>query len=286
MLRKLLLTSVIIYIKAGSILQVMVGLLICVGFLIAQVKFQPFNSDEDDNLQSVSLGSSVLTLVSAAMIMDTHTDNAAIATFLILGVNLAVVGFALYILLFVTLPEMYATQMAQIRGYQQDMEDVKQFLENVEDYHDAGDIGGIGALDFVETMTSNLDDDEDDEEVALHHRGRRDNGEGAGMEISMVELAATQGSGTGGHHLATNEQQHDTVQSEVDADTLPELGVSGQPAPVNAAVQKLEIEIGANTHTVSLLALAGNCLWLPCRTPLSSIRFGWQRCPMLAWLAA
>ena len=285
MLRKLLLTSVIIYIKAGTILQVMVGLLICFGFLIAHIKYQPFNSDEDDNLQSISLGSSVLTLVSAAMIMDTHADNAAMATIMILAVNLAVVGFALYVHLFVTLPVMYQSQMAQIRGYQQDVEDVKQFLEKV-DCHDAGDIGGIGALDFVETVTSNLDNDEDDEKVALHHRGRRNNGEGAGMEITMVELAATQGSETGGHHLATNEQQHDTVQSEVDADTLPQLGVSGQPAPVNSAVQKLKIEIGANTHTVSLLALAGNCLWLPCRTLLPSIRSGWQRCPMHAWLAA
>ena len=286
MLRKLLLTSVIIYIKAGTILQVMVGLLICFGFLIAHIKYQPFNSDEDDNLQSISLGSSVLTLVSAAMIMDTHADNAAMATIMILAVNLAVVGFALYVHLFVTLPDMYQSQMAQIRGYQQDVEDVKQFLEKVEEYHDAGDIGGMGALDFVETVTSNLDNDEDDEKVALHHRGGRNNDEGAGMEIGMVELAETQGSETGGHHLATNEQQHDTVQSEVDADTLLQLGVSGQPAPVNAAVQKLEIEIGANTHTVSLLAPAGNCLWLPCRTLVPSIRSGWQRCPMHTWLAA
>ena len=170
-----------------------------------------------------------------------------------------------------------------------DVEDVVQFLERVEEYDEAGDIGGIGAQDLVETVTLNHDDEEDDEEVALHHRhrGRKDNGEGEGMEIGMVEMAATQGSGTAGHHLATDEQQQDTVQTEMDADTLPQLVVSGEPAPVNAAVEKLEIEIGANTHThtASLLALAGNCLWLPCRTPLPSIRPGRQRCRMHAWLA-
>ena len=252
MLRKLLLTSVIIYIKAGSILQVMMGLLICVGFLIAHIKYQPFNSDEDDNLQSVSLGSSVLTLVSAAMIMDTHADNAAMATFTIMAVNLAVVGFALYMLVFITLPDLYQSQKAQFHSYQQNVEDVVQFLERVEEYDEAGDIGGIGAQDLVETVTLNHDDEEDDEEVALHHRhrGRKDNGEG--MEIGMVEMAATQGSGTAGHHLATDEQQQDTVQTEMDADTLPQLVVSGEPAPVNAAVEKLEIEIGANTHTHTL----------------------------------
>ena len=49
--------------------QVMCALMIAMVFTVLHIKHQPFDVDQDDNLQSCSLVSSVLTFWSAALIL-------------------------------------------------------------------------------------------------------------------------------------------------------------------------------------------------------------------------
>jgi hypothetical protein len=68
MLRKFLLTGLILFLAPGSIAQLASALLIGAYFMAAHVKYQPFISDDEDNLQSVSLISTVLILVLGIML--------------------------------------------------------------------------------------------------------------------------------------------------------------------------------------------------------------------------
>jgi len=62
-LRKLILTSVIIFIHPGSARQTSFALCCSFGFLALHFKFQPFDEDYDDNLQTMSLTSACLTML-------------------------------------------------------------------------------------------------------------------------------------------------------------------------------------------------------------------------------
>jgi len=68
MVRKFMLTGVVLFLAPGSIAQLAMALLIGAYFMAAHVKYQPFEEESEDNLQSISLISTVLVLVLGIMI--------------------------------------------------------------------------------------------------------------------------------------------------------------------------------------------------------------------------
>jgi heme/copper-type cytochrome/quinol oxidase subunit 3 len=68
MIRKFLLTGLILFLAPGSIAQLACALLIGAYFMAAHVKYTPFISDDETNLQTISLISTVLILVLGIML--------------------------------------------------------------------------------------------------------------------------------------------------------------------------------------------------------------------------
>lgn len=104
MLRKFTLCGMMIFIQQGSMTQVAVSILCGAFFLCAHVKFQPFDDDLDDNLQSAALLATFLTLTVAIMIKTGEAGPAT--TGFILLVNLSVLAIAIYALIKDTIPTM------------------------------------------------------------------------------------------------------------------------------------------------------------------------------------
>merc|ERR1712196_565883 len=69
MSRKLLLTGAILFLGPGSTAQLAVAMLVASYYMASHIKCQPFGSDDDDFIQSVSLVSSVLTLTLALLLI-------------------------------------------------------------------------------------------------------------------------------------------------------------------------------------------------------------------------
>jgi len=76
MIRKFLLTGVILFLAPGSIAQLAMALLIASYFMAAHVKCEPFSNPEENHLQSVSLISTVLVLVLGIMIKAAAQNTA------------------------------------------------------------------------------------------------------------------------------------------------------------------------------------------------------------------
>merc|ERR1719478_666838 len=91
MARKLLLCSLIIYVQPGTIMQVIAAMAIASIFTCAHIKCQPFEESIDDDLQSASLSSTVLTLWAAALLMAPPPHNPLVGVFMVL-VNVSVFG--------------------------------------------------------------------------------------------------------------------------------------------------------------------------------------------------
>lgn len=104
MQRKLLLTSVISFIARGTMLQVVASIIIAVVFLIAHIKYQPYEKDNDDDLASAALVSTLLTLLCAALIVA--KDATPGVGILMVAVNLFVVLVSLYALIVDIVPSL------------------------------------------------------------------------------------------------------------------------------------------------------------------------------------
>lgn len=104
MLRKFTLCGMMIFIQQGSMTQLSVSILCGAFFLCAHVKFQPFDDDLDDNLQSAALLATFLTLTVAIMLKTGEAGPATTA--LIMIVNLSVFAIAIYALIKDTIPSL------------------------------------------------------------------------------------------------------------------------------------------------------------------------------------
>jgi len=119
MARKLALTSLVIYVKSGTLLQVLTAMGIAIIFLLMHFKYQPFLEDADDNLQTVSLLSSVLTLWGAALLMGKDPEEPELVGLFMMCINVFVILLVVYGFVVDTGP-------AMIQSYYQQYLDVKE----------------------------------------------------------------------------------------------------------------------------------------------------------------
>jgi hypothetical protein len=93
MFRKFMLTAVVGAIAPGSIDQTISALMISTAFLVYHLKYQPFLNDEEDNIQSASFTTIVITLAIGISLEAGGTNN--FKTSLLVFVNVGTVAFCL-----------------------------------------------------------------------------------------------------------------------------------------------------------------------------------------------
>jgi len=93
MLRKFMMTAVVALISPGTIDQTMSALMIATAFLVYQIKYQPFISDEEDNIQSASMVTTVITL--ALGVSMSVVGDSSFKTMLLMFVNVGTMIFVL-----------------------------------------------------------------------------------------------------------------------------------------------------------------------------------------------
>lgn len=102
MARKITLLCVAMFISPGTMKQICFCLLVAIMYMVIHVKLQPFEEDMDDNLQSMTLIATFLTISCAALI-KTGEGGTDVTAFILL-VNLVVFAVAIYELMDDTLP--------------------------------------------------------------------------------------------------------------------------------------------------------------------------------------
>jgi len=126
MLRKFILCGVVVFIAAGSLLQLCFSITAGVFFLCIHFKYQPYEEDMDDNLQTAALIANFLTLVTTILVREhkliqkydpkAEIDSTANNAFL-LSVNMLVLATALYALAVDTIPSVvddYQQKLAMV----------------------------------------------------------------------------------------------------------------------------------------------------------------------------
>ena len=125
------------------------------GFLtfcvVSHFKFQPFDDDLDDNLQTAALLASFLTLVTTVLVRSNEGGGATVAFLLV--VNMGVLATALYGLVQDTIPEIveeYTDYYDQIVGLKETLEAAAEELALLEEASQAPDRGATtGAVAAV-----------------------------------------------------------------------------------------------------------------------------------------
>jgi F0F1-type ATP synthase membrane subunit b/b' len=115
MLRKFCLCGVIMFVKSGSMLQLCVSIVVGGLFLGLHFKFQPYDDDLDDNLQTSALLATFLTLVITVLIKSKESGPATMAFMMV--VNFGVLATAMYAMVMDTIPGMieeYTEQIDQV----------------------------------------------------------------------------------------------------------------------------------------------------------------------------
>jgi len=143
MLRKFTLCGVIIFIESGTMLQLCFSIAVGAFFLAIHFKYQPFDDDLDDNLQTSALTASFLTLVVTVLIKEraiiqTYDPTASLdlppsTTAFLMLVNFMVLATALYALVKDTIPSIIEEYMA----YWDTAVKVKQVMEAAQKEHEA-----------------------------------------------------------------------------------------------------------------------------------------------------
>jgi len=105
MLRKFTICGVMLFISPGTMVQLCASIVTGAFFFVIHVKFQPFENDVDDNLQSAALLATFLTLVSATVIRS--GENGTNTEIFIMAVNVLVLVSAGYALIVDTIPKAY-----------------------------------------------------------------------------------------------------------------------------------------------------------------------------------
>jgi len=151
MLRKFLICGCMIFIAPGTMLQLCFSIVAGAFFLSIHFKFQPFDDDLDDNLQTAALLASFLTLVTTVLVRSNEGGGATVAFLLI--VNLGVLATALYGLVQDTIPEIveeYTDYYDQIVGLKETLEAAAEELALLEEASQAPDQGATtGAVAAV-----------------------------------------------------------------------------------------------------------------------------------------
>jgi len=121
MLRKFTLCGVIIFIASGTMMQLCFSIVVGAFFLSLHFKYQPYDDDLDDNLQTAALTANFLTLVTTILIKEkalikkydpeANTELSASTTAFLLIVNMMVMVTALYALVKDTIPTMIEEYM-------------------------------------------------------------------------------------------------------------------------------------------------------------------------------
>ena len=104
LIRKLLLSSVIIFVHPGTFAQIAAALLLCVGFMTHHFFAQPFIEGSADNLQSVCLVQLFLTLFAgmlfkAGLSNEVPTDEYQLYTWLLLVCNYGAIACGVLVVL-------------------------------------------------------------------------------------------------------------------------------------------------------------------------------------------
>lgn len=103
MLRKFMMSGILMFVKAGSYEQITVGVGFAVTFLALQVCFSPYDEDVDNNLAAVGGVATTATLLVAVLIKSGQTGGAT--TGIIMGVNLLVFVCTIYFICFKIIPD-------------------------------------------------------------------------------------------------------------------------------------------------------------------------------------
>merc|ERR1719160_715587 len=108
-------------------MQVTSAIFFAVIFLCMHIKLQPYAEDIDDDIQSVALGSTFLTLMSATMVRA--KEGGATVMIFILAVNLLVMVFGIWTIFADTIPTVieeyelrYLEMMEALEKMQEKME--------------------------------------------------------------------------------------------------------------------------------------------------------------------
>jgi hypothetical protein len=150
MLRKFVLCGLMIFIKQGSMTQLAVSILCGAFFLCAHVKYQPFEDDLDDNLQSAALFATFLTLTAAIMLKS--GEGGPSTTALLMFTNLFVVAIAMYALVRDTIPsiiEQYTNRWddaVKVADTLLQMQSEFEELENIAAVAEAATVVGVVSL--------------------------------------------------------------------------------------------------------------------------------------------
>merc|ERR1711871_186313 len=94
MLRKFTICGAMIFISPGTMTQLCFSIVTGAFFLSLHFKFQPFDDDLDDNLQTAALLASFLTLVTTVLIRA--NEGGGMTSLFIMFVNLGVLATAIY----------------------------------------------------------------------------------------------------------------------------------------------------------------------------------------------
>jgi len=102
MTRKVALGGLVMFIASGTMFQICSAILFAVIFLVMHIKLQPFKQDIDDDIQSVALISTFLTLISAILLRA--EEGGAFVTIFVLTINFSTLAFGLWAIIFDTIP--------------------------------------------------------------------------------------------------------------------------------------------------------------------------------------
>jgi len=195
MLRKLAICGLMLFISPGTMTQLCASIVTGAFFLAIHFKFQPFESDMDDTLQSMALLATFLTLVSATVIRS--GESGPLTERFILTVNLLVIATALYTIIMDTIPkaiEEYTLYWDTAADMQSSMLDASNDLAEIDEHVAVvtGAVSGAAAVapqDPTNVVTSTRKDEDGAElDEQIERLFRRYDLDGSGTINSFDEL--------------------------------------------------------------------------------------------------
>jgi len=154
MLRKFIICGLMIFISPGTMLQLCFSILTGAFFLSIHFKFQPFDDDLDDNLQTAALLASFLTLVTTVLVRA--NEDGPSVTFFILFVNLGVLATAMYALVQDTFPSMieeYTAYYDQAISIKETLEAAAEEFEELDGFVEATESPVVDAVAATSATT-------------------------------------------------------------------------------------------------------------------------------------
>ena len=128
--RKVIFVSLLLFVEPGTILQIVVGIFVASVFLAAHIRYQPFLDRNDDNLQGLSLGSTVMTLLGAAILLvasiTSEDDSVLATTILIVMANVIVAVYALYMMTCMSIPQLVQSRIDKMRRFSEKLEETEK----------------------------------------------------------------------------------------------------------------------------------------------------------------